>query len=341
MSEKRYQVFLSSTYTDLVKERDRVLRELAANNYIASGMEYFPAMDEEQFAFIKTIIDEADFYVAIVGGTLAPDGVGYSEKEFAYAVEKSIPVIVLLRSDWSSLQAEKRETDERKVQMLECYREKLSTNRLVRYWKDESELCLGLLSSLSAMSRRFPRRGWIRGGDKSPEELQRAIDDLEISKRQLTSLTEGSMLNIIKWRLRNNLDVQFSFASGGVYTESCLETSWRNLANYLLPRIKYERDLEILNATIREFIENTAKRAQITVAEEELDKIRKTFLENGLINIVINGLGQRSFATSGFGWAFVGDEAEKHEMTVNKNLGFWADIEQTITRHLNKKLGRF
>ncbi|MGY2905242.1 DUF4062 domain-containing protein [Bradyrhizobium sp. URHC0002] len=112
MSEKRYQIFLSSTYTDLIKERDRVLRELARHNYIASGMEYFPAMDEEQFEFIKTVIDEADFYVAIVAGrygSLAPDGIGYSEKEFNYAVERSIPVIGLLHSDCSSLPPEKRE----------------------------------------------------------------------------------------------------------------------------------------------------------------------------------------------------------------------------------------
>ena len=68
MSERRYQVFLSSTYTDLTLERERVLRELAGHDYIASGMEYFPAMDEEQFEYIKTVIDEADYYVIITAG---------------------------------------------------------------------------------------------------------------------------------------------------------------------------------------------------------------------------------------------------------------------------------
>src|SRR5262245_16703369 len=112
MSEKRYQIFLSSTYTDLIRERERVLQELARHNYIASGMEYFPAMDEEQFEFIKKVMDEADYYVAIAAGrygSLAPDGIGYCEKEFIYAVDNSIPVIALIRSDLSSLPLDKTE----------------------------------------------------------------------------------------------------------------------------------------------------------------------------------------------------------------------------------------
>src|SRR5580692_2554660 len=98
MADKRYQVFVSSTYEDLKDERQRVLRLLAENGYIAAGMEYFPAVDEEQFTFIRRIIDDCDYYVAIVAGkygTIAPDGLGYSEKEYEYALQKSIPVIAL------------------------------------------------------------------------------------------------------------------------------------------------------------------------------------------------------------------------------------------------------
>jgi hypothetical protein len=33
---------------------------------IPAGMEWFPAMDEEQFEFIKTVIDDCDYYLLIV-----------------------------------------------------------------------------------------------------------------------------------------------------------------------------------------------------------------------------------------------------------------------------------
>src|SRR5688572_17824780 len=82
LGTKRYQVFVSSTFRDLKNERDRILRTLAESNYIAAGMEFFPAIDQEQFNFIKTVIDESDYYVAVVAGmygSLASDGLSYSE----------------------------------------------------------------------------------------------------------------------------------------------------------------------------------------------------------------------------------------------------------------------
>ena len=53
--DKRYQVFVSSTYIDLEDERDLILKTLIKMDCIPSGMEYFPAMDEDQFKFIKRI----------------------------------------------------------------------------------------------------------------------------------------------------------------------------------------------------------------------------------------------------------------------------------------------
>ena len=54
--DKRYQVFVSSTYTDLKEERQKVMQTLMEMDCIPSGMELFPAMDEEQWLFIKKII---------------------------------------------------------------------------------------------------------------------------------------------------------------------------------------------------------------------------------------------------------------------------------------------
>ena len=66
--DKVYQVFVSSTYADLVDERRRVSETLAKAGYVPAGMELFPATDQKQLEFIKRVIDRCDYYVVIIGG---------------------------------------------------------------------------------------------------------------------------------------------------------------------------------------------------------------------------------------------------------------------------------
>ena len=47
--DKRYQVFVSSTYMDLREERQEVIQALLELDCIPSGMELFPASDETQW----------------------------------------------------------------------------------------------------------------------------------------------------------------------------------------------------------------------------------------------------------------------------------------------------
>ncbi len=61
--DKRYQVFVSSTYSDLKEERQKVMHTLMDMNCIPVGMEFFPSIDKEQFAYIKRVIDDSDYYV--------------------------------------------------------------------------------------------------------------------------------------------------------------------------------------------------------------------------------------------------------------------------------------
>ena len=64
-----------------------------------AGMELFPAMDEEQFEYIKRIIDDSDYYMLIIGGrygSVDENGVSWTEKEYDYAVSQEIPILVLI-----------------------------------------------------------------------------------------------------------------------------------------------------------------------------------------------------------------------------------------------------
>mgnify|MGYP000509063210 CR=1 FL=1 len=94
--KKKYQVFISSTYEDLKEERAAVTQCLLNNNCIPVGMEQFPASNMSQMEYIKKMLDDCDYYILIIGGrygSLDDDGIGYTEKEYNYAIQKGIPVM--------------------------------------------------------------------------------------------------------------------------------------------------------------------------------------------------------------------------------------------------------
>ena len=51
--DKRYQVFVSSTYSDLREERKSIIEVLLNAKFIPAGMELFSASNDEQFEYIK------------------------------------------------------------------------------------------------------------------------------------------------------------------------------------------------------------------------------------------------------------------------------------------------
>ena len=65
---KIYQVFISSTYQDLIEERQKVIEALLGKNCFPVGMEYFSATNDAQFTVIKKLIDRCDYFILIIGG---------------------------------------------------------------------------------------------------------------------------------------------------------------------------------------------------------------------------------------------------------------------------------
>jgi len=163
--EKRYQVFVSSTYADLKEERQRVIQTLMELDCIPAGMELFPAADEEQFEFIKRIINDCDYYLVIVGGrygSITPEGISYTEQEYDYALSRGLKVVALLHEDPDLIPFGKSEQDPEFRARLQSFREKLAAARLVRFWKTADQLP-GIVSlSMSKTIKMFPAVGWVR-----------------------------------------------------------------------------------------------------------------------------------------------------------------------------------
>ncbi|WP_205655115.1 DUF4062 domain-containing protein, partial [Priestia megaterium] len=139
---------------------------------IPAGMELFPAIDEQQWEFIKKIIDDCDYYLLIIGGkygTIAEDGLSYTEKEFDYAVSKGLKVVVLVHEDPESLPSKKTESSPEAKEKLIKFIKKAETGRLRKTWSSVKELP-GLVSmSMTKTIKIHPAIGWVRSDKKSNE----------------------------------------------------------------------------------------------------------------------------------------------------------------------------
>jgi hypothetical protein len=215
--EKRYQVFISSTFADLADEREHVFRTLMEMDCIPAGMELFPAADEEQWKFIERVIDDCDYYLLIIGGrygSLSKEGISYTEKEFDYAVQKGLKVVALIHSNPDEIPAGKSEQDPELRTKLIGFREKVKTGRLVKFWGKADELP-GLVSlSLAKTIKTYPAIGWVRANQISAQESLQELNALRKEKeelqRQLSELT-GQQKNSVLVDDIADLDSEFTF----------------------------------------------------------------------------------------------------------------------------------
>lgn len=185
--DKRYQIFVSSTFTDLKEERKAIIEGLLNAKYIPAGMEMFAASNDEQFKYIKKIIDTCDYYVLIVGaryGSVNPvTGKSFTEQEYDYAVEKNIPVLAFLHDDPYNLSADKRDDDKR--ELLERFRTKVSDGRLCKMWHTSAELIASVIISLGEEVADNPQIGWTRGNIEDSIDLLSQINTLHKEKESI------------------------------------------------------------------------------------------------------------------------------------------------------------
>lgn len=161
---KIYQVFVSSTYTDLETERLKVIRDMLMSDFFPLGMESFPASSEEQLAFCKRMIDRSDYYVLIIGiryGSETEDGLSYTELEYDYAKERGVPILVFVSEDPEIKPSKFLET-ESKREKFERFRERVMSSSVVKLWRTAEDLSSSVIASLHSEINVHPRFGLIR-----------------------------------------------------------------------------------------------------------------------------------------------------------------------------------
>lgn len=101
--EKKLQVFVSSTYQDLIEERQKAVEGILRAGHIPAGMELFTAASKSQWKVIEEWIKESDLLMLILGGrygTIEPEsGKSYTHLEYEFALEHDIPVFAIVLND--------------------------------------------------------------------------------------------------------------------------------------------------------------------------------------------------------------------------------------------------
>lgn len=193
--ERRFDVFVSSTYEDLIEERKEVTQAILECDCMPVGMEMFPASNLEQWNFIKKVIDKSDIYLVIIAGrygSVNRDGAGrkvsYTEMEFDYALEQGKPILAFLVDDIGKLQRDRTEADNDKMDLLTSFRAKVKTDRLVKFYKNKDDLKAKVMGSLNQMKKQINSGGWVRADEKNHsevEDLTKKIQILEEEKKAL------------------------------------------------------------------------------------------------------------------------------------------------------------
>lgn len=163
--EKRYQIFVSSTYSDLQSQREHVIHNLNKIGYIAVGMEQFPSTSETQMEYIRKVIDESDYYVVIIRGKYGStdiNGASFTESEFNYAAKIGIPCLAFLFKDIASIKLSDTDQDPIKYKKLIEFRSNLEQSRIVSYWSNDHDLASLVKDSINDIVRRRPGVGYVR-----------------------------------------------------------------------------------------------------------------------------------------------------------------------------------
>lgn len=289
--DKKYQVFVSSTYEDLQEERKKVMEALLQMNCFPVGMEYFNASDDSQWEVIKNLIDECDYYVLLVAGRYGSvdqaTGISYTQKEYEYAVSIGVPVISFLHKSPESLPGTKIESDATSKEKLEQFKCDIQ-KRLCKYWENSDGLASQVVLSLNSLIKSKPRTGWVKADKALTSEasgeilrLRKQIDDLSDKIKQLEENSpEGSELLA---QGDEKLEVRYTDYYNSVYKKSL---SWNYLISLLSPHMISECSEVDLKKAINNNLGLYVREADtpVTITEDSFQTIKVQLLALGIIS---------------------------------------------------------
>jgi hypothetical protein len=283
--DKRYQVFVSSTYEDLREERQKVIQALLEFDCIPAGMEFFPAADETQWELIKRVIEDCDYYVVIVGGrygSVSPKGISYTQQEYEYAVEVGKPVCAFLHADPGKIPANKTELNEESRKKLDEFR-LLCEKKMCKYWETADQLGGLVIGSLNQLKKTRPAVGWTRADQIADEataqmilRLKNRVEELEMElklsqtepPKGTEDLAQGEDEFILHYEFVKGL-----FGDKNGYSFGSIVLTWNKIVSLLGPLMLNEAPEYDLNRELASYV-FSCQRHKLQLKNNGLDEPR-------------------------------------------------------------------
>lgn len=255
--EVKHQVFVSSTYRDLIEERKAVIHALLELDCIPAGMELFPAADEDAWTLIKEVIDDSDYYVLILAGKYGstnPESVSYTEMEFDYAVSVNKPIISFLHENLDALSGVNIEKTEPMQMKLNAFREK-AKGKHCKFWSTPEDLGGKVSRSLVQLKKRHPSLGWVPGKFAATEvmlremqELRAKVSQYEIEELLGTNIAPPGTELLAQGADPVGLTLSLKIDAKGNRKDFDLISTWDSLFSYCGPLMMNEcTDKELFN----------------------------------------------------------------------------------------------
>lgn len=202
---KKLQVFVSSTYTDLIEERQAAVEAILDAGHIPAGMELFKAGNESQLKTIYKWIDESDVYMLILGGRYGSieegSSLSYTELEYRYALSKNMPVFaVVLNESFLTKKVNSlgltnamEQTAPDKYQTFKS----LVMSKIIREVDDCKDIIIQVHATLNEFMREYDLTGWVRNSNEN--------DTIQLLKDNSNLLKENSSLTKQIQKLKEQL----------------------------------------------------------------------------------------------------------------------------------------
>lgn len=193
--KKRLQVFVSSTYLDLVEERQAAVGAILKSGHIPAGMELFTAGDKSQWEIIKRWIDESDVYMLILGGRYgsveSESGVSYTELEYNYASEIGKPLFAVVIEEKALNEKVKKHgmsvLEKERQTELSLFRNKVLSN-MSSFYEDTKDIRLSVMESLPEIASTRELAGWVSGNEVP--DTKGLVDEIAKLNGEIASLVK-------------------------------------------------------------------------------------------------------------------------------------------------------
>ncbi|MCI1693694.1 DUF4062 domain-containing protein [Aneurinibacillus aneurinilyticus] len=174
---KKLQVYISSTFYDLIEERQAAVEAVLKAGHIPAGLELF--FKEPSMETLKRWIDESDVYILILGGDygfmLRDGSKSYTHWEYDYAGEIGKPRFAFVVTDEALRRKPYDFVTMKNYQRHQEFKQSVFENIPTFYAEDVRHIKLVIHDKLPEYAGRDDLYGWVSG--KDVPDVQKLLEE--------------------------------------------------------------------------------------------------------------------------------------------------------------------